>query len=1261
MVEENETGTPGTSRTVTFHDGRKLTDAEHFVFFKVKEVIADKVAEAEILESIRKRSECKPTDEQFISDIINELFYSGEPPKGRKSERFIGPLFDPEKASTASGPMDCTDVVSYDSTHPNISEISKKEEVEMQSAIQQSLASSASQNISRPTMLMSNLEDMVRNPNFSTGLYNSGNTCWLNCLSQVLYSIPKFRSILYHCAPLSWHEQPITNVKIENQQHAELLMLFRGLFAELQFSEMKYIEVGPLINMVDKLSKSSKGPSTIGTQQDATEMLTLIFDWLQRAFDAALHAQLNPEFSNVSDEENLVISDSTTTAPNSDIIGAPPGYNAANLSLPSSSHVDPKSTLNPMYVNEKEPSSTPTSLFGTRSKTIEVNESMDTEAATSSNLPGNSVENHPNPAAPEVDDNKKAFCDKLKESFNNIFSSVCYTESVAEDGTVSVKSNVRNCPQFFQLQVTYGNLHDALEAATFDHGLGNTASHVRNLYDPLPAVIFFGLSRFSFNSNIESKLHDKFTFPKIIFMDRYLKCNKEQLVQLRSHRELCRDSLSEVRAKLSGLRRYPQGNGEVRLEDSFQTVWQAVSNFRDREDAHENTAFVGPLTPSTYQSSSDNCSSKFVKDGGKLFPTFTEGFFPGKAAFIETLQNMLEALKTEERDCLAEEARLQEVIDQTYEVPELQQHKYELHAIIVHSGEANRGHYWTYKLKKSIDGLEEWEKLNDQNADRVDWPKVESDSFGTGSRDAPSAYMLMYVRSDAEWLVSADKLTALEAFETIPPDLQEKVLQKRDEFKEKLQRFRENKEFNYQQFSVDSPTVQSTEETPSSFSWYRDELEDIDIGDENANPTKNDYLLNARLDSYSVPIAPDVETSEMKRMVSQMWNQITKIAPRKYTDSQDLLDSNLRSVMEGESGGINFINSRLGYDIHELRSDADNDVEGVYNAFINEYLGLVKDLHELQNSKFVVFVGFQLQRIHVPVLRYLLVRAMAVSELGIISQRANNELSGMSSNSHDKGTAMLQIALLLSHFFELGVMSAWGCRSSLENIHVILNDFKKKNSRGSEQIEVTYCAMIGARNARICNGLLREMAYFLESYSIFFVSQKHIEACTVFSTITMIKLIMQHMASKTLQLIDMEFHLSKNERRVRFEDIIREVVSSVCIIHHWSKSYSKEFQNEINLKELMGLLHLKVEFMVSLTSFEVADPKYECLQAFKAMVVNTVMDLERASNELDYDVLDGAVELRELKKYFKELQLTDVKVNNIITSYDPIIESLVKI
>lgn len=207
--------------------------------------------------------------------------------------------------------------------------------------------------------------------------------------------------------------------------------------------------------------------------------------------------------------------------------------------------------------------------------------------------------------------------------------------------------------------------------------------------------------------------------------------------------------------------------------------------------------------------------------------------------------------------------------------------------------------------------MEEWEKLNDQNADRVDWPKVESDSFGTGSRDAPSAYMLMYVRSDAEWLVSADKLTALEAFETIPPDLQEKVLQKRDEFKEKLQRFRENKEFNYQQFSVDSPTVQSTEETPSSFSWYRDELEDIDIGDENANPTKNDYLLNARLDSYSVPIAPDVETSEMKRMVSQMWNQITKIAPRKYTDSQDLLDSNLRSVMEGESGGINFINSRL--------------------------------------------------------------------------------------------------------------------------------------------------------------------------------------------------------------------------------------------------------------------------------------------------------------------------------------------------------------
>ena len=71
---------------------------------------------------------------------------------------------------------------------------------------------------------------------------------------------------------------------------------------------------------------------------------------------------------------------------------------------------------------------------------------------------------------------------------------------------------------------------------------------------------------------------------------------------------------------------------------------------------------------------------------------------------------------------------------------------YRLHAILVHEGQANGGHYWSY-IFDSAKGV--WRKFNDVTVTETTWDEVQRESIG-GYRNT-SAYCLVYVdacRSD---------------------------------------------------------------------------------------------------------------------------------------------------------------------------------------------------------------------------------------------------------------------------------------------------------------------------------------------------------------------------------------------------------------------------------------------------------------------------------------------------------------------------------
>ena len=80
---------------------------------------------------------------------------------------------------------------------------------------------------------------------------------------------------------------------------------------------------------------------------------------------------------------------------------------------------------------------------------------------------------------------------------------------------------------------------------------------------------------------------------------------------------------------------------------------------------------------------------------------------------------------------------------------------YRLHAILVHEGQANGGHYWSYifDAQKKI-----WRKFNDVTVSETTWDEVQRESVG-GYRNA-TAYCLVYVDAQRSDLFQVDSVEA---------------------------------------------------------------------------------------------------------------------------------------------------------------------------------------------------------------------------------------------------------------------------------------------------------------------------------------------------------------------------------------------------------------------------------------------------------------------------------------------------------------------
>ncbi|XP_058519877.1 ubiquitin carboxyl-terminal hydrolase 28 isoform X1 [Ochotona princeps] len=337
----------------------------------------------------------------------------------------------------------------------------------------------------------------------------------------------------------------------------------------------------------------------------------------------------------------------------------------------------------------------------------------------------------------------------------------------------------------YPLQVNgYRNLDECLEGAMVEGDIELLPSDhsvkygQERWFTKLPPVLTFELSRFEFNQSLgqPEKIHNKLEFPQIIYMDRYMYRSKELI---RSKRECIRKLKEEIKVLQQKLERYVKyGSGPARfpLPDMLKYVIEFASTKPTSESCppQSDACVALPLSSvhcpgsdlhtkesTSSESSSQDAESPFSSPEDS--PLKSEIISKTQASsrsslempehpaprtvtdeemnFVKTcLQRWRSEIEQDIQDLKNCIASTTQAIEQMYCDPLLRQVPYRLHAVLVHEGQANAGHYWAYIYDQP---RQIWLKYNDISVTESSWEELERDSYG-GLRNV-SAYCLMYI------------------------------------------------------------------------------------------------------------------------------------------------------------------------------------------------------------------------------------------------------------------------------------------------------------------------------------------------------------------------------------------------------------------------------------------------------------------------------------------------------------------------------------
>ncbi|XP_061596211.1 ubiquitin carboxyl-terminal hydrolase 25 isoform X2 [Cololabis saira] len=385
----------------------------------------------------------------------------------------------------------------------------------------------------------------------------------------------------------------------------------------------------------------------------------------------------------------------------------------------------------------------------------------------------------------------------------------------------------------YPLQVNgFKDLHECLEAAMIEgeieslHSAENSArSGQEHWFTELPPVLTFELSRFEFNQALgrPEKIHNKLEFPSMLYMDRYMDRNREitrikreEIRRLKEHLTLLQQRLERYLSYGSGPKRFPLADVLQYAMEFASSKPVCTSPVEDIDTSAPPGGTTGQQLPQPSTAEQDSLpplESPAPASGPTAAPTaaqqqrvpihkpFTQSRLPPDLPMhpaprhiteeeLRVLEGCLHRWRSEvendTRDLQGSITRIHRTIELMYSDKSMMQVPYRLHAVLVHEGQANAGHYWAY----IYDPHERcWMKYNDISVTKSSWEELVRDSFG-GYRNA-SAYCLMYINDKKPFLIEEefDKETGqvLSGMDKLPSDLKQYVKEDNEQFGKEIQ------------------------------------------------------------------------------------------------------------------------------------------------------------------------------------------------------------------------------------------------------------------------------------------------------------------------------------------------------------------------------------------------------------------------------------------------------------------------------------------
>lgn len=372
----------------------------------------------------------------------------------------------------------------------------------------------------------------------------------------------------------------------------------------------------------------------------------------------------------------------------------------------------------------------------------------------------------------------------------------------------------------YPLQVNgFKDLHECLEAAMIEgeieslHSAENSAkSGQEHWFTELPPVLTFELSRFEFNQTLgrPEKIHNKLEFPSMLYMDRYMDRNRditrikrEEIRRIKEHLTVLQQRLERYLSYGSGPKRFPLADVlqyAMEFASSKPVCTSPVEDIDTTAPPGGTTALLPPpvstgeqpdasVPPEGSSSGPQAQQQQQQQQRVSIHKPFTQSRVPPDLPMhpaprhiteeeLRVLEGCLHRWRSEvendTRDLQASISRIHRTIELMYSDKSMMQVPYRLHAVLVHEGQANAGHYWAYIFDPH---QQRWMKYNDISVTKSSWEELVRDSFG-GYRNA-SAYCLMYIDDKKPFLIEEefDKETGqmLSGLDKLPPDLKEYV------------------------------------------------------------------------------------------------------------------------------------------------------------------------------------------------------------------------------------------------------------------------------------------------------------------------------------------------------------------------------------------------------------------------------------------------------------------------------------------------------